>query len=304
MTHFPIFLDLTARRCVVVGGGAVAARKVDALLAAGADVTVVAPALTARLALRAADRRVQWVPREYRAGDLENADLAFATTDDERVNEAVARDGRAQRVWVNAADDPGRCDFHLPAVVRRGALTVAVGTAGTSPALARVVREELEDFLTADHAALAEVAADVRRELRAGNLSPDGDAWAAALRRADVRRLIAAGHLDEAREALRVALAHGARSSEAPAEALPDTLRRPTVDGADPASEGPAATGEHTARLFVERPPTPPAPTTPPGPMTPATAPPPPAPMRRATAPPPPPVRTRTNVAREGWPHP
>jgi siroheme synthase-like protein len=284
MTLFPIFLDLSARRCVVVGGGTVAARKVDALLAAGADVTVVAPALTARLALHAADRRVRWIPREYRAGDLDDADLAFATTDDERVNDAVARDGRAHRVWVNAADDPARCDFHLSAVVRRGPLTVAIGTAGTTPALARVVREELEDVFTGDYAALAEVAAEVRRELRARNLSPDGDAWSAALRRADVRRLVAAERLDEARETLRAALCELGRASGAPPDLSVETSRRPPSDAAEPRGEGQAARAEaHAAAGPAERP-APPA-----------------APMKRPTAT----TRstaTRTNVACEGWP--
>src|SRR5438067_13923192 len=113
------------------------------LIGAGAAITVIAPALTPALAALASEGRLLHEPRGYRHGDLAGFDLALAATDAGDVNAALAREGRARGVWVNAADDPANCTFILPALVRRGDLTVAVSTGGTSPALARAVREEL-----------------------------------------------------------------------------------------------------------------------------------------------------------------
>ncbi len=186
------------RRCVVVGGGVVAERKVDGLLAAGASVTVVTPVLTPRLAAWCGQGRIRHVEREYRHGDLAGAQLAFVATGDGRVNAAVLRDGRAAGVWVNAADDPAHCDFILPSVLRRGELVVAVTTGGASPALSRAIREELEAYFTEEYAALAEVVAEVRRELGRNGRGPTGETWRKALG-GDVRRLIAEGRRDEAK---------------------------------------------------------------------------------------------------------
>ena len=189
VAHFPVCLELAGRRCLVVGGGAVAERRIAGLLEAGAAITVIAPALTPALAALASEGRLRHEPRGYRDGDLAGFDLALAATDAGDVNAALAREGRARGVWVNAADDPANCTFILPALVRRGDLTVAVSTGGTSPALARAVREELERYLTADYATLAQIAAEARRELRAAGRAADATAWRRALG-SEVRRLI------------------------------------------------------------------------------------------------------------------
>lgn len=181
VAHFPVCLELAGRRCLVVGGGAVAERRIAGLLEAGAAITVIAPALTPALAALASEGRLRHEPRGYRDGDLAGFDLALAATDAGDVNAALAREGRARGVWVNAADDPANCTFILPALVRRGDLTVAVSTGGTSPALARAVREELERYLTADYATLAQIAAEARRELRAAGRAADATAWRRAL---------------------------------------------------------------------------------------------------------------------------
>jgi precorrin-2 dehydrogenase len=198
---YPVTLDLTGRRCVVIGGGAVAERKVDGLIEAGAVVTIVSPALTPRLLRLAALRHIVHTPRRYRAGDLAGFVLAFAATGAVDVNAAVAREGRRRGIWVNAADDPAHCDFILPSVLRRGELTVAVATGGTAPALARAVREQIERHLGDDVAALAGIAADVRRELRARGHAADGAAWRRALD-APLRRLVAGGRRAAARRRL------------------------------------------------------------------------------------------------------
>jgi siroheme synthase-like protein len=178
---FPVILEVMGRGCVVIGGGAVAERKVEGLLTAGGAVTVVSPEVGANLEALAASGRIRHVQRRYRRGDLAGAALAFVATGDRRVAAAVAREGRRRGVWVNSADDPEHCDFFLPSVLRRGPLLVAVGTGGTSPALARAVRERIERLLPDGCAALAETVADVRHELRARGLRPDASAWSHAL---------------------------------------------------------------------------------------------------------------------------
>lgn len=195
---YPIVVDLTGRACLVVGGGDVAERKVEGLLAAGALVTVVSPALTPALSALVGDARVRHERRRYRSGDLAGFTLAFAATGDRRVAAAVAREGRRRGVWVNAADDPAHCDFFLPSVFRRGPLLVAVATGGASPALARAVREQIEQLITPAYAVLADIVADVRRELRARGRRADAESWSQALG-GDLRRLVEEGRRDEAR---------------------------------------------------------------------------------------------------------
>ena len=182
MALFPLFVELGGRSCVVLGGGTVAERKVAGLLEAGAMVTVVSPTLTPLLAELVRAGRVAHIERGYAPGDLAGASLAFAATDDGAINAAVAHEGRARGVWVNAADDPAHCDAILPAVIRRGAITIAVGTGGASPALARAVRERVELALPEAYGALAEMAGRVRRELRAAGQRASADAWQDALR--------------------------------------------------------------------------------------------------------------------------
>ncbi len=210
MSLFPLFVELAGRRCLVLGGGDVATRKVDGLLAAAATVTVISPAVTPALAVLAAERRLEHVVRGYVPGDLDGFALAFAATDDGAINAAVAAEGRRLGVWVNAADDPTHCDFILPSVLRRGALTVAVSTGGASPALARVVREEIEACVPAGYAALADVAGDVRRSLRARRHAPDAQTWVRALD-SEVRRLAATGQVAEARRRLLERLGAGVK---------------------------------------------------------------------------------------------
>jgi siroheme synthase-like protein len=189
MGFYPVFLELSGRRCLVVGGGLVAERRTEGLLAVGATVTVISPTLTSTLVALAADGRIRHSLRAFEPGDLDGVDLAFAATDRGEVNAALFREARTRGVWVNAADDPAHCTFILPAVVRRGDLTVAVSTGGTSPALARAIREELEGFLTAEYATLARIAAEARRELRAAGRVADAETWRRALG-PEVRRLI------------------------------------------------------------------------------------------------------------------
>ncbi len=192
MGYYPVFLQLKNRRCIVIGGGAVAERKIAGLLEAGATVTVASPILTERLQDLVVRGAIRHVAREYQAGDLEGYEFGFVATDDGAVNRAVYEEARSRRAWVNAADDPAHCDFILPAVLRRGDLTVAVSTGGGSPALSKLVRDELENYFAREYEALAALAAEVRKELRAGSVSPDSETWRKALS-GELRELVRQG---------------------------------------------------------------------------------------------------------------
>ena len=199
---YPVMLDLTGRPGLVVGGGAIAERKVAGLVEAGARVTVVSPSLTRPLLERATEAEIHWRPREYAQGDAAGFSLVMVATDDLAVNRAVAVECRERGIWVNCADDPARCDFILPSVFRRGAVTVAVSTGGASPTMARLVREELDALLPDDVAALTEVVAAVRRGLSEGGVSLDAARWRQALD-GELRSLVAAGRTAEAHARLR-----------------------------------------------------------------------------------------------------
>jgi precorrin-2 dehydrogenase / sirohydrochlorin ferrochelatase len=199
--YYPVFLEMKDRRCVVIGGGAVAERKVVGLVAVGANVTVISPAITDRLRDMLTQGAIRHVAREYRTGDRAGYDLVFVATDNSEINAAVSNEARLLRIWVNSADDPDHCDFILPAVIRRGDLAVAVSTGGVSPAVTRAIREELDEYFTGDYARFVEVAGEVRSQLREKSISADADAWNRALQ-GDFRRLIKEGRAVQAKALL------------------------------------------------------------------------------------------------------
>src|SRR5947208_9548819 len=165
MRYYPVFLDIAGKSVIVIGGGNIAHQKVVGLLKAGAEVTVVSPDLNQEMASLAAGGRFRHVERDYEPGDLEGYFLAFVATDDRSVNATVAAEGKERRVWVNAVDDPPYCDFIMPGIAQQGNLIVAVSTSGTSPAMARKMRDEIETFLPEDYAPMLELAARVLAEL-------------------------------------------------------------------------------------------------------------------------------------------
>jgi siroheme synthase-like protein len=205
LTGYPVNLLVAGRRCVVVGAGRVAARKVEALLEAGAAVHVVADRVGDEVAAWRGEGRVTVEERAFRDSDLDGAWLVTAATDDPAVNRAVYEAGEARRLWVNAADDPANCSFTLMSVVRRGDLLVTIGTGGRSPALAAWLKDRLGSELGPEYETLLEVLADAREELRAtGRSSEDGD-WRGALD-SGMLDLIRAGRVAEAKELLRSCL--------------------------------------------------------------------------------------------------
>ncbi len=170
---YPVALRLTGRRVLVVGGGEVAARKVAGLVAAGADVTVLAPEMVAALEVAgcALERRM------YQRGDAAGYRLVVAATDDEAVNQAVYDDAEAAGVWVNVADRPERCSVLLPAVARDGRVVVAVSTGGASPALAGWLRDRLREAMPSGLDVVAEQLASERAARHAAGESTESVAW-------------------------------------------------------------------------------------------------------------------------------
>jgi siroheme synthase-like protein len=201
MGYYPVFLEMKDRRCVVIGGGAVAERRVEGLVAVGANVTVISPTITDRLRNMLTQGAIRHVAREYRAGDRAGYDLVFVATDNSQINAAVSAEVISLRIWLNSADDPDHCDFILPAVIRRGELAIAVSTGGVSPAVTRAIREELDEYFTADYAMFVQIAGEVRKELREKSLSPTAEAWNQALQ-GDFRRLIKEGKAVQAKALL------------------------------------------------------------------------------------------------------
>jgi precorrin-2 dehydrogenase / sirohydrochlorin ferrochelatase len=161
--YYMACLDLTGRRCVVVGGGLVGHEKAAGLVASGAAVTVVSPDLDASFGSLA----VEWRRGRYRRSDLKGAFLVIAATSDRAVNERVHRDAEARGMLCNVADVPELCNFILPAVHREGPIALAVSTGGASPALAKRIRSQIADLVGPEHAALAEELRALRPEVKA-----------------------------------------------------------------------------------------------------------------------------------------
>lgn len=155
LRHLPIFLDVAGRRCVVVGGGEVALRKIERCLRCRAAVVVIAPALCAALAALAREGRIEHLSRSYRQGDLVGAVLVYAATDQHAVNVAVSREAVALGVPVNVVDAPELCTFISPSIIERPPMQVAISSSGASPVLARLLRARLESFIPAAYGELA-----------------------------------------------------------------------------------------------------------------------------------------------------
>jgi precorrin-2 dehydrogenase/sirohydrochlorin ferrochelatase len=166
MKYYPVFLRLSGRKCLVVGGGAVAAQKVRALLAAGGDVTVLSPQLGEELEQLSLRGRVTHLEREYRGGDLVGAFIVFSATGDERVDRQVADDAATAGVLINVVDRPQHCDFISPSVVTRDDLIIAISTSGASPAMARQLREKLEAEIGPEYALALQLLGRLRRRLK------------------------------------------------------------------------------------------------------------------------------------------
>ena len=169
---FPIFCKLEGRRCIVVGAGAIASQKLEGFLDTGAEVRIVAPQASEAIQELARSGRVSWIQAEFEPAHLDGAFLAIAATGTPEVNEQVFQAARQRGVLCNAVDDPERCDFFYPAVVRRGDLQIAISTAGKSPALAQRIRKELEEQFDASYGRWLDWLGSVRQLLFRREMDP------------------------------------------------------------------------------------------------------------------------------------
>ncbi len=209
-----INLVVDGRLAVVVGAGNIASRKVSDLLQAGAEVRVVAPEACAEIEERASAGRVALRRVSYTADELAGAFVAIAATDDEELNARISHDAQSLGIPVNVVDRPALCTFTLPAVVRRGDLTIGVSTEGRCPALASVMREDLERSFGPECAELVNLMSGLRREMMARG-------WTGVEIRQAVQRLYQSGIAEAIRRSDRRAVSELIRSSLSSDFAIP-----------------------------------------------------------------------------------
>jgi precorrin-2 dehydrogenase len=171
---FPAFIKLAGRRVLLVGAGMIAEEKIQSLLAAEARITVIAPQATSPIQGLAAEKKLAWRRRAFKPADVRGFFLVVAATATVSVNHSVYRAAQDHRILCNAVDDPPNCDFYFPAVVRRGALQVAISTSGESPALAQRLRRELEASLDPSLGESVRILGELRREILAAYAPSEG----------------------------------------------------------------------------------------------------------------------------------
>ena len=173
MKYYPLFLDITDRRCIVIGGGDVAERKVERLLDCGASVVVVGKTLTPGLEAIKKAGRINHIAADYDKSFIDDAFLVIGATDRDDVNADISRDGREKGILVNIVDDPDKCNFVLPSLLKQGDLLIAISTGGKSPALAKNLREEMEQVFGTEYQTLLEVMGQLREKLVVKGRSSD-----------------------------------------------------------------------------------------------------------------------------------
>lgn len=201
--YYPIFLDVEGRLAVIVGGGAVSARKAESLARHGARVVVVAPDLGEDLRTLVNGGAGEWRAKRFEESDLEGAAMAIASTDDADVNKLVAESARSRGIPVNVVDAPELCDFIVPAVIESGSIQVAISTGGRSPALARRLKKELEQVIGPEYAEVSDLLGALREAAIAA--LPNDTArrqFFDSILESDVTGLLRAGKRDGAYELL------------------------------------------------------------------------------------------------------
>jgi precorrin-2 dehydrogenase/sirohydrochlorin ferrochelatase len=171
--YYPVYLDITNKRCIVVGGGDVAERKAERLLSFGARVTVIGKTLTPLLETMKRDGRIEHINADYDGAFISDAIMVIGATNREEINAQIAGDGKHKGILVNIVDDPGRCDFILPSIMQQGDLSIAISTGGKSPALAKKLREDLETLYGPEYRVLLDVLGNLREKIVARGHSSD-----------------------------------------------------------------------------------------------------------------------------------
>ena len=204
MVSYPVCLNISNERCVVVGGGEVAERKVVSLLECGAKVILVARTLTPALREMRDAGRIEHRADDYKEEYVNGVFLVIGATDRDDVNERVSEDARKRRIPVNIVDEPARCTFTVPSVFRRGDLQIAVSTGGKSPALARRVREDLEKRYGPEYETLLKIMGTLRERILARKTPwEDNKKLFESVLDSQILRYIRDGNGDSAREIIR-----------------------------------------------------------------------------------------------------
>ena len=170
---FPVFLNLKNKLCIVIGGGKVAERKVENLLTSQAKVKVISPEVTLKLKKLAEEGKIEWERRVYKKGDLDSAWLVIAATDNPEIQKEIFKEAEEKRIFCNVVDVPELCSFIVPSTIRRSLLTIAISTSGASPAVARRLRETLEEIIGEEYVLYVELMKDLRKQILNLNLSPE-----------------------------------------------------------------------------------------------------------------------------------
>ena len=200
--RYPVALRLAGRRCVVVGGGRIATRKVRALIDVDAQVVVVAPDATDEIRSLATAGAITWVARGFEAQDLDGAWLVVSATDQPDIARAVSAAADARQVWHNAAELPAVSTWASAKVIRRGDITIGVSTDGQSPAFTTWLADRIEADLGPEYAEVCALLAETRTELQAADVPTESLPWRAVLD-GGIVELVRSGRMDEARELLR-----------------------------------------------------------------------------------------------------
>jgi precorrin-2 dehydrogenase/sirohydrochlorin ferrochelatase len=195
--YYPVSLDLTDKRCVIIGGGEVAQRKAERLIACGAQVTVVSPSLTPLLEDRKKANAIEHIDTDYERQALHGAFMVIGATDHDDVNAQISRDALSLGILVNIVDDPDKCNFILPSLVQQGDLSIAVSTGGKSPALAKKIKEDLQQQYGPEYESLLKIMGSLRKKIMAqGHATEANKAVFEALVRSDMLQAIRDGNLD------------------------------------------------------------------------------------------------------------
>ena len=200
--YYPVFLRIHQNRCVVVGGGRVALRKVRMLLDCGGEVKVVSSTFHFSLLRLAEKKAIRLIRRDYKPGDLTGAAIVIAATDRQEINRSVAVEAKRVGALVNVVDDPEPSSFIIPSYFRKGGLTLAVSTGGKSPALARKIKTELQKNCGKEYAALLLLIGEVRSSLKGRGIRINAGTWQKALDLEPLLRLLRVGKPQRAKQIL------------------------------------------------------------------------------------------------------
>ena len=219
MDFFPVFMNIRSQRCLVVGGGEVALRKIELLLKAGGDVLVVSPDLHPELAVHVSNNQIQYQSRPFQSDDLNGCKLVISATDDSAINKKVSELANEAGIPVNVVDAPDLCSFIVPSIIDRSPVVVAVSSGGRSPVLARLLRAKLETMIPSSYGRLADFLDSYRDKVKAkfSNTLKRRRFWEIILQ-GPVTELMFSGREKQAKEVLESAIEKGDASIDGPGE--------------------------------------------------------------------------------------